>query len=162
MFVVVGDGGCSSSNSKRSEQVVPLWFLLTCRSFYKSIVSPTYFNMGLSYYTLGHSPSCFLDPWVSGIYNPRFCIFCMPVQDNDIQYVHCLLFLSPHSRQSCFCVSRVKRIVSKGCMPFNWLTAALIFCWFIFLKLIYSAWQRFDWCLKWLLMTYLPTTEETH
>jgi hypothetical protein len=48
--------------------------------------------MGLRYYALGHSPSCFLDPWVLRTYNPRFCIFCMPVLDNDIQYVHCLLF----------------------------------------------------------------------
>jgi hypothetical protein len=44
---------------------------------------------------LCHSPSGFLDPWSSRTYYPMFCIFCMPVPDNDIHVQY--LFLRPRT-----------------------------------------------------------------
>ena len=41
---------------------------------------------------IGHSLSCFLEPWSSGTYNPEFCTFCLPVPDSNIHYINYLLF----------------------------------------------------------------------
>jgi hypothetical protein len=96
--------------------------------------------MCLTYVILvSHSPSCFLDPWASRTHDPSFCIFCMPVPDNDIQYAHCLLFVPAQSAILPLCESEFKHMGPKGCVscwtapqPLEasvyWLLEALLFC----------------------------------
>ena len=138
--------------------------------------------MGLRYYAkpwywlpglLDQSPSCFLDPWTSRTYDPRFCIFCMPVPGSDVQYVRYLLS-SPHSRQSSpslnVCAVSVVWPVHS---PTATLSSCLLIAWNSFVQLGRGSPIRvLEWrkplevfhlfrcfCLKRLLMTSLPTTK---
>ena len=65
----------------------------------------------------------FLDPCAS-----RFCIFRMPVPDNDIQYVHCLFFIPAHSAVLPLCDSKFKHMGCNGCVACYSPTAALSIC----------------------------------
>ena len=72
----------------------------------------------------------------------RFCIFNMPVRDNDIQYISYLVF-HPCSRQSCHCVSPSLNVwAQKFVWPVSSPTATLSFDLLIALKLFCCTWQR--------------------
>ena len=103
-----------------------------------------------------------------------FCIFSMPVPHTVVQYVPYLVFLSLNSRQSCHCVSpRLNVWAQKVVWPVSSPTATLSFDLLIALNLFCCTWQSISgWqqslqvlhlcrcsCLKWLLMTSLPTAK---
>jgi len=136
----------------------------------KVLCQSWYWLLGL----FGHSPSCFLDPWASRTYNPKFCIFCMPVPDNDINICKLSSFSSMHSRQSCLTASPSWNM--RVVWPINNPTVTLSFCplnaWSSFVllgrdslgcwtgapELIFHLFRCS--CIKWLLITSLPTTKE--
>jgi len=110
-------------------------------------------------------------------YHPRFCIFCMPVPDSDLQYVH-FFFFHPHTVGIPAAVCLIVNMWALRLMwPANSPTASgclLLEAFFFLLKLtevhLLGSWtgDNFYWslhlfrcsCTKWLLITSLHITKE--
>ena len=76
-------------------------------------------------------PSCFIDSWVSRIYDTRFCIFCVPVPDNDRQHAHYLLLRPAHLANLPLCESELSFVWPLNSPTATW-SFDLLIAWVYF------------------------------